>query len=67
MQRMFTVLLAVLSSPAIAHGDPSLEHHWMEPEYLSEIRLQLALIAGAMSAYAAYRLILWLKRTRRCG
>ncbi|MEN6371337.1 MAG: hypothetical protein ABFD64_04915 [Armatimonadota bacterium] len=70
MRRILAVLLAVLASPAIAHGDhceECLEHHWMKPEYLSETRLQLIFIAGIMSIYIVYQLILWFKRTRRCG
>ncbi|MEN6520597.1 MAG: hypothetical protein ABFD46_05535 [Armatimonadota bacterium] len=67
MRRMLVVLLAILSSPAMAHEEHCLEHHWMKPEYLSEIQMQLVFIAGVMSIYIAYQLVLWFKRTRRCG
>jgi hypothetical protein len=68
MRRLFMVFLMLSASPVLAHDeDHCLEHHWMQPEYQTEIRYQLVLMAAVIAAISLYKLTMWLKKVRKCG
>lgn len=67
MRRVFAVLFCIIMPPVSAHSDECLEHHWVQPEYASELRLQLMLMAGIMAVMLAYNIIRLFWRRDRCG
>lgn len=59
--------MLVLALPGFAHAHEEAEHHWETPAYIGEVRLQLAIMTAICVVWGILRIVLWVRRSRRCG
>jgi hypothetical protein len=57
------IWLISLTVPACAHD--CIDHHWLDPEYMGEMRLQLSIIGLGMFVWAATLIVGGVRRARR--
>lgn len=69
MRRMLWIWFVTASSAAWAHEehDECLHHHWLAPEYRTEIRYQLVGIGVIALVFGVLALISHIRRSRRCA
>lgn len=58
------IWLISLAAPACAH-DCCVDHHWLDPEYMGEMRLQLSVIGLGMLVWAATLIVGGVRRARQ--
>ncbi|MBI2844901.1 MAG: hypothetical protein HYX78_16025 [Armatimonadetes bacterium] len=67
MRWLVSAWLALKVTPVWGDAEECLHHHWLDPQYASELHFQLVAMLAVVGALAAVAITLRLRRSRRCG